>query len=125
MRPTSPRVLCVDDNEDTCFVLRALLAGAGYDPVTSLSVSEALALAGRERFDLFILDARYPAHTGFELCRSLRQARPRAKVIFYSGSTLETDRERGLGAGAEAYVSKPEIEELLEAVRRALAPARR
>jgi CheY-like chemotaxis protein len=102
VHPTSPRVLCVDDNEDTCFVLRALLGGEGFDAVTSSAVSDALTLAGREDFDLFILDTHYPAGTGFELCRIIRQVRPAAKVIFYSGDALETDRERGLGTGAHA-----------------------
>jgi CheY-like chemotaxis protein len=110
----------VDDNEDNAFMLYNLLRGAGYDAVTTLTPGDALMLAGSEQFDLFILDTRFRAGTGFELCRSIRETRPGAKVIFYSGAVLETDRERGLDAGAQAYVKKPEIEELLEAVRDAL-----
>ena len=119
-QPTSPRVLCVDDNEDNCFMLYALLKRGGYEPMTCFAVGDALVLAAREEFDLFILDARYPVGTGAELCRHIREMRPGAKVIFYSGAALDEDQERGLEAGAYAYVKKPEVEGLLESVRRAL-----
>jgi DNA-binding response OmpR family regulator len=104
-------------------MLYNLLRGAGYDAVTVFSPGAALMLAGREQFDLFILETRFRDGNGFELCRSIRETRPGAKVIFYSGDAFETDWERGLDAGARAYVKKPAIEELLDAVRNALGEA--
>jgi DNA-binding response OmpR family regulator len=118
---TPPHVLCVDADEDACFILYALLKGEGCDAVTTFTLGDALALAKREAFDLYILDTRYQDGTGLELCRALRGLRPDAKVIFYSGAAHEADRQSVTEAGELAYVKKHEIKELLAAVRRALA----
>ena len=121
MHSTPPRVLCVDDDEDDCFILYALLKGEGCDAVTTFTLGDALALARREAFDLYILDTRYKDGTGRELCRALRELRPGAKVIFYSGAAYEGDGQSVSEAGALAYVKKHETEELVASVRRALA----
>ena len=76
-------------------------------------------LAEAEEFDLFILDLHYPEGTGEDLYRQLRQVRPGTPVIFYSGAADERNSERGIVAGADAYVLKPEIDGLLAAVRQA------
>jgi len=69
-----------------------------------------------EHFDLFILDYHYRDGSGVDLCRRLRQIRPLTPVIFYSGAAYESDREQALGAGAEAYIVKPELKGLLTTV---------
>ncbi|HEY9283788.1 MAG TPA: response regulator [Pyrinomonadaceae bacterium] len=120
MTTPQPRILCVDDHDDTCLLLSALLGGSGYEVKHAGSVGEALGVAREEHFDLFVLDSRYPDGSGVELCRQLRQVRPQAPVVFYSGAALAEDEALGLGAGAEAYVVKPEIDGLLTAVERVL-----
>lgn len=122
MTPTRCRVLCVDDNEDTSFMLRTLLGATGYEVETAAGVAEALERARDESFDLFVIDNRYPDGTGAELCRALRQARPATGVIFYTGAAYAADRQQGLAAGADAYIVKPAITELLDAVEQALTP---
>lgn len=112
------RVLCAEDNEDICFMLSSLLKGVGYDTVTTFTAGDALMLAGRDEFDLFILDTRLGGQSGVELCRELRDVRPDTPVIFYSAEAYDSDREAALKAGACAYVTKPGTEELVEAVRR-------
>ena len=97
-----PRILCVEDHDDTCLLLSALLGGSGYEVKHAGSVGEALGVARAEHFDLFVLDSRYPDGSGDELCRQLRQVRPRTPVIFYSGAAPAEDRARALGAGASA-----------------------
>jgi DNA-binding response OmpR family regulator len=89
------------------------------------SFAEALSLARTEEFDLFVLDGRYPKGEGADLCRQLRQMKPETLVVFYSGAALEHDREQGISAGANAYISKPEVEGLLAAVRRLLQQSSR
>ena len=116
MTTPQPRILCVDDHDDTCSFLSALLGGSGYEVRSAGGVGEALGVARAEDFDLFVLDSRYPDGSGVELCQQLRQARPHTPVVFYSGAALAEDRAQGLGAGAAAYVVKPEIESLLTAV---------
>jgi DNA-binding response OmpR family regulator len=114
------RVLCVEDNEDISFLLYTVLKREGYDAVTTYTVGDALMLAGREDFDLYILDVTFERGSGLDLCRALREARPDTPVVFYSAAAFDSDREAALRAGACAYVTKPGIEELVEAVRRAL-----
>lgn len=116
MTNPQPRILCADDHDDTCFMLSALLGSSGYEIRHAGSVGAALGVALTEHFDLFILDSRYPDGSGVELCRQLRQARPRTPVIFYSGASLPDDRALGLQAGADAYVVKPLLDSLLTTV---------
>jgi CheY-like chemotaxis protein len=103
------RILCIDDNEYTCFVLTALL-GRDYETKSVGTIGEAMELARREHFDLYILDNLFPDGTGLELCRQIRELRPQTPIIFYSGAAFESDKEEGLCAGAQAYIAKPAIE---------------
>ncbi len=116
------RVLCVEDNEDIGFLLYTTLKREGFEPVITYTISDALMLAGREEFDLYVLDVALESGSGLDLCRTLREARPDVPVIFYSAAAYDSDREAGLGAGACAYVTKPGTGELVEEVRRALEP---
>ncbi len=120
MYPSKGRILCVDDNEDNSSMLVVLLGLSSYEALAAGSVGEALRIAQRETFDLFILDKRFPDGTGFSLCREIRQLHPNTPVIFYSGDAYSTDRAEGLSVGAEDYVAKPDIDGLLEAVHRLL-----
>lgn len=119
MQSPRRRILCVDDNEDTCFMLTTLL-GRDYETKSAAGVGATMELARREHFDLYILDNRFPNATGPELCRRLRELHPETPIIFYSGAAFESDREEGLRAGAQAYIVKPNIDSLTEAVRRVL-----
>lgn len=115
------RILCVDDNEDTCFILSTLL-GREYETKTAGGVTEALlAAAGREHFDLYVLDTIFPDGRGTDLCLRLRSLHPQTPIIFYSGAAFAEDRRAALSAGAIDYIVKPEINGLVEAVRRVLA----
>lgn len=115
------RILCVDDNEDNSSMLTVLLGLSSYEAVAAGSIEEALRLARDERFDLFILDKRFPDGTGFALCQEIRQMHPETPVIFYSGDAYSSDRTEGLEAGAQDYVAKPDIDKLLDAVNHLLA----
>jgi len=92
--PQTPnRVLCVEDHEDIRFLLTTVLGAAGYDVASAAGSGEALGLARREQFDLFVLDTRLGGESGIDLCRALREMRPSALVIFYSGAVYDSDKE--------------------------------
>jgi DNA-binding response OmpR family regulator len=116
MQPKKRRILCVDDDEDTCFMLTNLLGQENYEAKSVKSVSEALKLARNESFNLYILDEWFPKDAGLGLCRKIREFDPHTPIIFYSGAAFESDREEALYAGAQAFVAKPLIEKLLETV---------
>jgi CheY-like chemotaxis protein len=121
MRPTKRRILCVDDEEDTCNMLVALLGRENYEVTAVKTVSEALELARAESFNLYILDEWFPREAGLGLCRKIREFDPHTPIIFYSGAAFDSDKEEALYAGAQAFVAKPYIEELLSTVHRLLA----
>lgn len=120
MQPTKRRILCVDDDEDTCFMLTHLLEQENYEVTTIKSVSEALELAQNESFNLYIFDEWFPIEAGLGLCRKVREFDPHTPIIFYSGAAFESDKEEALYAGAQAFVAKPYVEELIITVHRLL-----
>ncbi len=115
------RILCVDDHADTSEMLKLLLVQEDYEVVTAITMEEALKLAAPKDFDLYVLDKRLPDGSGLELCRKLHVITPNVPCIFYTGDAYELHRQQAMEAGAEAYVAKPDIEGLIEGVRKLLA----
>ena len=84
---------------------------------------EALARARRDKPNLIILDVRMPKMSGYEVCAALRadEETAGAKIIMLSAFADPRDVERGLAAGADAYMTKPfDPRELLSKVQQAL-----
>jgi len=121
MQPAKCRILCVDDHEDTSFMLTHLLRQSDYEVIVANTINDALRLVRSEEFDLYVLDKRLPDGSGLDLCRKLNAATPHVPVIFYSGDAYDLHRQEGMCAGADAYVPKPYVEELIKTVQRLLA----
>ena len=102
-------------------MLRALLDFAMVEATAVGTAAQALSLMQAERFDLFLLDARLPDIDGFELCRRMRLLDPHTPILFFSGAAYETDKKRGIEAGANAYVVKPDIAGLVGSVKQLIA----
>ena len=115
------RVLCVEDDADTCMMLRDLLGLIDCEVTTAATAAEASELVARGRFDLYLLDNWLPGGSGVELCREIRRSDPSTPVVFYSGAGLDSERDEALAAGAQAYLVKPgDVSLLVETVRRLL-----
>ncbi|MEK6285170.1 MAG: response regulator [Acidobacteriota bacterium] len=113
------RILCVEDDLDSCDMLRVLLQD--YEVVTANSARDGLRLASTERFDLYLLDSRYPDGSGVELCRQLRLFDTHTPVLFHSGLEGESDIRDAISAGAQGYLVKPiGIDELEKNIERLL-----
>jgi CheY-like chemotaxis protein len=56
-----------------------------------------------------------------ELCKTLNQLTPGVPCIFYTGDAYEIQRREAMAAGAEAYIPKPDVEALIDAVQKLLA----
>jgi len=117
------RVLCVDDHADTGVMLKYLLGSSDYEVEIADTIEVAVELTKSGNFDLFILDRRFPDGTGVELCKELRKISPDTPIIFYSGDAYQIHRDESLGAGADAFVPKPEIDHLLTTANSLLADA--
>ena len=111
------RVLCIDDHQDTSEMLKLLLSQEDYEVVTALTCEEALRLATAQEFDLYVMDRRLPDGSGLQLCQDLSKATPGIPCIFYSGDAYDIHRSEALAAGADDYVTKPDIDGLIESVR--------
>jgi CheY-like chemotaxis protein len=115
------RILCVDDHEDTPEMLKLLLSDSDYEVHAAHSVDEAMQLARTHEFDLYVLDKRLPDGSGLELCQMLNRLTPGVSCIFYTGDAYEIHRKEALAAGADAYVPKPDVDALIEAVHKLLS----
>ena len=101
------RILVVDDDNDTCVMLCTLLQLSGYHVATARTIEDGLNHASAARFDLYMLDNWFPGGRGVELCRQLRALTPSFPILFYSGAGFESDIQRAMLAGANAYLVKP------------------
>jgi DNA-binding response OmpR family regulator len=115
------RILCIDDHEDTSEMLKLLLVQEDYEVVTAVTMQEALQLANSEEFDLYVFDKHLPDGSGLELCTELTAATPQVPCIIYSGDAYELHRSEAMAAGADEYIVKPDIDGLIEGVRRLLS----
>jgi DNA-binding response OmpR family regulator len=121
MQPHARRVLCVEDDSDTCEMISSLLGLIGCDVVTANTAGEALEFIREGRFDLYLLDNWLPGGSGVEVCRRIRESGDVTPVLFYSGAGSNDDRREALEAGAQAYLVKPnDVGVLVETVRRLL-----
>ena len=115
------RILCVDDHEDTSEMLKLLLSHEDHEVVTAQTGEEALRIATTEEFDLYVLDRHLPDGSGLELSKKLTEATPNVPCIFYSGDAYDIQRSEAFAAGADGYVTKPDIDGLIESVGKLLA----
>lgn len=113
----SPTVLCVEDDADSREMLSLLLKHWRIETKAVGTASQALSLIQAERFDLYLLDTQLPDLDGFELCRRMRRMDPQTPVLFFSGAAYESDKQKGIEAGASAYVTKPDIEAILGCIK--------
>jgi CheY-like chemotaxis protein len=114
-----PRVLFVEDHDDTRSLMRAMLGALGYDLTTAQSCEEGLRLAKTRSFDLYLLDYKYADGTGEELCRLIRESDPSTPILFFSGVDPRLQRE-ALSCGAQGFVLKPHFGDLQREISRAL-----
>ena len=63
-----------------------------------------------------MLESRLPDIDGSDLCRQMRAFDPDTPILFFSGAAYEADKKRGIEAGANAYVIKPDFDGLLGTV---------
>ena len=113
------RVLVTDDSQENRYVLQYLLASVGFEIRTAKDGAEAVALCKEWAPHLLLLDLRMPVMDGYEAARQIRAAHGSAvKIIALSACVFAEDQQQALAAGADAFLSKPFLqEELLELIK--------
>ena len=119
-------ILVVDDEPEIVKMVGRILESRGHRVTTARDGQEALDEVARERPDLLIIDLNLPKLDGFEVTKRLRAA-PVTKdmpiVMMTAAFPTVADADRGITVGADEYVVKPFLREvLLHNVERLLAP---
>ena len=103
-------ILLAEDNIVNQRVAQRLVQRLGHHVVVVANGEQALAEAGRQRFDAILMDCQMPVMDGFEAARAIRRLEApgtRVPIIALTAEALAGDRERCLQAGMDDYLSKP------------------
>ena len=100
-------VLIVEDNADIARLLQVHLKELDCATQVASTGDQALVLAGRQCFDLVVLDLMLPGLDGLEVCRQLRARPGYVPILMLTAKSSELDRVLGLEMGADDYLTKP------------------
>lgn len=100
------KILIVEDDTSIAELEKDYLTLAGYDVVTAEAGKTGLELALREDYALVILDVMLPQMDGFAVCKEIREKK-NTPIIMLSAKNEDIDKIRGLGLGADDYMTKP------------------
>ena len=100
------RILIIEDEESIAELEKDYLELSGFEVEIENDGAEGLKKALSEEFDLFILDLMLPGVDGFEICRKVREVK-NTPIIMVSAKKEDIDKIRGLGLGADDYITKP------------------
>jgi CheY-like chemotaxis protein len=102
------RILFVDDDSDTCRLVKHVLEQCSAEVVTALSAGEALGHFDQWKPDLLISDLGMPEQDGYALIQTLRErAIGELPAIAFTAYTSEEDRRRSLASGYQLHLAKP------------------
>jgi adenylate cyclase len=103
------RILVVDDQRTNAEMVSGLLRNLGYDVEVALDGQAALEMVHARAPDLVISDILMPRLDGYELCRRLRAKPENAllPVILVTSADPQTERVKGIEAGADDFIAKP------------------
>lgn len=100
------RILIIEDEESIAELEKDYLELNSYEVVIAGDGNKGLELALNEDFDLCILDLMLPGMDGFDICREIREVK-NIPIIMVSAKKDDIDKIRGLGLGADDYMTKP------------------
>ena len=100
------RILIIEDEEAIADLEKDYLELNDFEVVIENSGDTGLATALSEEFDLIILDLMLPGIDGFEICKRIREDK-NVPILMVSAKKDDIDKIRGLGLGADDYLTKP------------------
>lgn len=102
----SEKVLIVEDEESIAELEKDYLELSGFEVTVAKDGESGLNLALSQDFNMIILDLMLPGVDGFEICRQVREQK-NTPIIIVSARKEDIDKIRGLGLGADDYMTKP------------------
>lgn len=100
------KILIVEDEESIAELEKDYLELSGFEVTIENTGDKGLDRALSETFDLYILDLMLPNVDGFEICRAIREKK-NTPILVVSAKKDDIDKIRGLGLGADDYITKP------------------
>lgn len=100
------KILIVEDEEAIADLEKDYLELSGFSVEIENSGETGLERALNENFDMFILDLMLPGIDGFEVCKKIREVK-NTPILMISAKKDDIDKIRGLGLGADDYITKP------------------
>ena len=100
------RILIVEDEEAIAELEKDYLELSDFEVIIENDGTKGLERALKEDYDLFILDLMLPGIDGFEICKEIRRVK-NTPIIMVSAKKDDIDKIRGLGLGADDYMTKP------------------
>jgi two-component system, cell cycle response regulator CtrA len=101
------RVLLIEDDSATAKTLQTMLRDEGFVCDTTDLGEDGLEIGKLYEYDIIILDLRLPDMDGYEVLRRLRAAQIQTPILILSGLDETEDKVKGLGIGADDYLTKP------------------
>ena len=100
------KILIVEDEKDIAELEKDYLELSGFEVEIATDGTTGLDKALKEDYDLYILDLMLPGVDGFEICKRIRDVKD-TPILMVSAKKDDIDKIRGLGLGADDYVTKP------------------
>lgn len=100
------RILILEDEQAIAELEKDYLELSGFEVVIENDGTKGLERALTEEYDLFIFDLMLPGLDGFDVCKEVRMEKD-APIIMVSAKKDDIDKIRGLGLGADDYITKP------------------
>ena len=103
---TETTILVVDDEKEIADLVEIYLVSDGYRVVKANDAEEGLRLLEENDAQLVLLDIMMPGMDGLSMCAKIRETR-NIPIIMLSAKSADIDKIKGLGTGADDYVTKP------------------
>ena len=118
-------ILVAEDDEDMRELFCTVISDSGYNAVPAADGAEALEIMDKQYIDLIVADIMMPNMDGYELTKSLRDAKYDLPVLMVTAKDRFDDMQRGFRAGTDDYMIKPiNVKELVLRVEALLRRAR-
>ena len=101
------RVLLIEDDPNTCEAIELMLQGQGFNVYSTDLGEEGIDLGKLYDYDIILLDLGLPDMHGYDVLKKLRLAKVGTPVLILSGANEVESKIRGLGFGADDYLTKP------------------
>jgi two-component system cell cycle response regulator CtrA len=101
------RVLLIEDDSATAQSIELMLKSESFNVYTTDLGEEGIDLGKIYDYDIILLDLNLPDMSGFDVLRSLRVSKVKAPILILTGLDTIEDKVRGLGFGADDYITKP------------------